>query len=150
MALTPGFAESPKLEPAASFVAHKQVQVMCASDYTAWKQFAGTHGDANGLATPGTDVMYLSPDACAFMRARQRAKPVALYSIGASILGLTHESVHLRGETDEGKTDCAASHEMVAVAQRFFGFKTRAAIRALMAQVAKYRTRVSSIYRTVC
>lgn len=146
------FNRSGKLEPAASFVAGKPVQVMCAatwSDWRAWIEENG-RGEANGTALVGGDAMHLSPDTCRFLRDRQRGRTVDLFAMGGTILVLTHESIHLRGERDEGVTDCSASHEMVAVAQRFFGFKDRVKLRALMAKVAKYRSREAPQYRTVC
>jgi hypothetical protein len=146
-----GFHLESHFTAAATFVARKPVAVACANTYTDWRAWVGAHvGDANGSAQPGGDVAKLSPDACRYLRDRQRGRAVSLYSIAASLLVLVHESIHLRGEHDEGVTDCAASHEMVGVARQFFGFKTRTAIRALMAQVAKVRDREPAVYRSVC
>jgi hypothetical protein len=84
------------------------------------------------------------------MTARLRGRAVETYALAAAIETLTHESIHARGEADEGKTDCAAMHEMPGVAVRFFGFKKRAALRGLMAAAWRYHGRADAIYRSVC
>ncbi len=147
-----GFYEPSKLETAASSIAGKRVQVLCADSVAVWRTWTHSigHGKAGGAALIGGTVMRFAPDICQFLLSRQRGRPVPLYSLGASILAFTHEAIHLRGERDEGKTDCTASYEMAGVAQRFFGFKTYAARRALMAQVARYRALEPAAYRTVC
>jgi hypothetical protein len=147
-----GFVESKPLEPAASYVARKPVAVQCASSVASWTEWVASNGgsSANGSAQPGDTVMYLSPQVCSYLRGWQRGRPVALVSLGPSLLVLTHEAVHLRGLSDEGTVDCDATHEMVAVAQRFFGIRSRATMHELMADVARYRQLEPAVYRTVC
>jgi hypothetical protein len=61
-----------------------------------------------------------------------------------------HESIHARGETDEGVTDCDAAHRVPGVAVRFFKVKPGKQLRALMTLVWKYRATGPASQRTVC
>lgn len=146
----PGFYEAKRLEPAASFVAGKPVQVWCALDETAWHVFAPA-GTEHGLATPGGAAMYLDTPGCPpLRRALVRSTDVHQPMLAATIAILTHEAIHLRGESDEGVTECAAMHEMPRVAVRFFTVRPGKQLRALMADAwAGYRVE-SPAYRTVC
>jgi hypothetical protein len=63
---------------------------------------------------------------------------------------LTHEAIHLRGETDDGVTDCAAMHEMAGVAARFFHAPAGKGLRALMAAAWSWHRKAPAEYTTVC
>lgn len=140
-----GFHSSPRLALAASFVAGKPVTVMCANTQYDWQQYGGTSNEF-GLATPGDNVIKLAPDVCRFLL----AKIVTPNGFGSSLLVLTHEAIHARGESDEGVTDCAAVHEMPRVAVKFFRVKAGKQLRAVMANAWYYRKGEPPTYRTGC
>ena len=111
---TPGFHEAKALEPAASFVAGKPVQVMCANSDASWHDFTTSHYGANviidlqGSAEVRGSQLWLSPIACRYLNYGASAPlPTLNYpSLAPSINTLTHEAIHLRGESDEGVTEC--------------------------------------------
>lgn len=140
-----GFYESLRLEPAASFVAGKPVKVWCANSQADWVQYGG-RDESFGLAIPGGNIVNLAPVVCRYLR----AKIITPNGLGASLLVLTHESIHARGETDEGVTDCAAVHEMPRVAVKFFKVRPGKQLRAVMANAWNYRDREVEQYRTIC
>lgn len=71
-------------------------------------------------------------------------------ALAAVIAILTHEAIHLRGERDEGVTECAAMHEMPRVAVVYFHVVPGRRLRALMAAAwVGYRDEAPA-YRTVC
>jgi len=149
-----GFSLSPRLAPAASFVAGKPVKVWCASSQYNWEQFLAATGragiEANGSAIPGSSEIKLSPTVCQNLRLQLAGKPVRYIALGPSILGLVHEAIHDRGESNEGVTDCAAVHEMPRVAVRFFHVKAGKRLRAVMAATWTYRGTEPAVYRSVC
>lgn len=120
--------------------------VWCAKTQYDWQQHVG-EGDANGTAHVETGEVFLSPVVCRSIRLRLDRKPVLLASFGPSLLVLVHEAVHLRGELDEGRTDCAAARAVPAVARRFFRFTTTG---PLSSAVAAYRAKQPPEYVAVC
>lgn len=148
-----GFYESRVLEPAASYVAKKPVKVWCAKTTAAWRAWSVavdlTDG-ANGSAAVGGTAMHLSHAACPSLRGAAIGIPQYSPTLSATIGGLTHEAIHLRGERDEGVTDCAAMHEMPRVAVLFFGIKPGRQLRELMADAWDYHRSQSAQYLTVC
>lgn len=146
------FYEARVLEPAASFVAHKPVRVWCAASSGAWAEFATGKAAAvtHGLTVPGSAVTHLDQVVCVNLRARALGLIPASPNLGASIEVLTHESIHMRGEHDEGVTDCAAVHEMARVAVVYFKVRAGKQLRALMAAAWAWRDELASPYRTVC
>ena len=139
-----GFYKSVVLAPAASFVAGKPVTVYCANSEYDWQQYGGT-GSEHGLAVPGSSVIKLDPDVCRLLRATTIKD-----GFGASLLVLVHESIHARGEKEEGVTDCSAVHEMPRVAVKFFHVKAGKQLRAVMANAWHYRAGETAVYRSVC
>lgn len=145
-AATPaGFYKSVVLAPAASFVAGKPITVYCANSAYDWQQYGATTHEF-GLAVPGSSEIKLAPDVCRYLR----ATIVNPNGFGSSLLVLVHESIHARGEKDEGVTDCAAVHEMPRVAVKFFRVKAGKQLRDVMANAWNYRGRETAPYRTVC
>jgi hypothetical protein len=148
----PVFKPSPRLAPAASFVAGKPVVVLCAASDADWTKYLHGLGatDANGATVPGSSETRLSAIVCRYLAWRLGGKTPSLFPLAAAVETLTHESIHARGEVDEGKTDCAAMHEMVAVSRRFFGVTSRKTLRSLMAFAWQFHARQSPPYKTVC
>lgn len=149
-----GFYEAKVLEPAASYVAGKPAIVYCAATAGAWATFLVETGragqDANGSAVVGSSEAKLSYAACSYLRVAARFPLPPSLGFAASVLTLTHESIHLRGERDEGVTDCAAVHEMPRVAVKFFRVKAGRQLRTLMAQAWAARAEEAAPYRSVC
>ena len=116
----PGFHEAKALEPAASFVAHKRTIVWCADSDRTWASFvsrrypsgSGPADDVAGSADIGGGQLWLVRVVCRSLAyGVQKQPPRKLYaSIAPSIETLTHEAIHVRGETDDGATDCDAMH----------------------------------------
>jgi hypothetical protein len=153
-AAPPGFHTSPRLAPVASFVAGKPMTVLCANSNAEWRTYLDDNGytgrTANGATVVGTSVSLFSPIVCSSLILKLRGKTVANNLFGPSLLGLTHEAIHARGTFDEGKTDCAAVHEMPRVAVKFFGVTAGKKLRAVMAATWVYRGLQPAAYRTVC
>jgi hypothetical protein len=112
----------------ASRIAGKPVSVGCdeARDYVGYVQHA------EGIAIVGGDRAYVTPEICFALyrfayendeRGSQTARAIAV---------LAHEAWHLRGESDEGTTECYALQSGVALGRRL-GLDEGAA-RRMMAQ----------------
>lgn len=149
-----GFYEAKRLEPAAAFVAKKPVKVWCASNAAAWSAWLTANNDTTanvqGATYPGTAETHLSPTVCANLALQLAYGGEAYLPLAPSIETLTHESILMRGETDEGITDCDAMHEMPGVAVRFFNVKAGKQLRALMASAWVDHRRKSAIYQSQC
>jgi hypothetical protein len=149
-----GFREAVKLEPAASFVAGKPVQVACAKGGLEWVQFIRPlYGNVNpgGATAPGSTLIHLSPTVCRYLEAQLRKptkKPGEAFA--GSLLTIVHEAIHARGERDEGTTDCAAVHESPRVAVRYFHVRSGRQLRGMMALMWQYRAESPPDLRTVC
>jgi hypothetical protein len=157
---TPGFHEAKPLEPAASFVAGKPAIVWCANSESSWRAFltdrysSGASTDVQGSADIAQGKFWLSPIVCKTLGFAAISAQDAIHypSLAPSVAVLTHESIHLRGETDEGVTDCDAMHEMPRLAVKFFHVTAGKKLRALMAAAwAWHRAPTGNpIYRSVC
>lgn len=148
-----GFYEAKRLAAPASFVARKPASINCAKDAASWHAWADPiYGNVpvNASSKPGSSEAYFSPIICRTLLAKLNKRAVNPYTFAASVLGLVHESIHLRGETNEGTTDCKAVHEMPRVLVTWFGVKPGAALRAVMAQAWRYRSTEPPAYRTAC
>lgn len=147
-----GFTAAPRLEPAASFVAGKHVTVWCARSLGEWRQYVAgrSESDILGLTVPGSSEIRVAPVVCTNLRAKLNGQVVGNDGFAPSLLLLVHEAVHARGSADEGKTDCAATHETPRVAVKFFRVKAGKQLRAVMAAVWTWRTTSPPAYRTVC
>ena len=148
-----GFVETVRLEPAASFVARRPVAVNCATTHEVWLAYAasfGFNGDSVGITIPGNSETALSDAMCRSLQVVNGTRAPHLYALAAAVETLVHESIHMRGERDEGVTDCAAMHEMPRVAVRFFKVKPGRQLRALMANAWQIHAAKPPPYRTVC
>jgi hypothetical protein len=98
----------------ASRIAGKPVRIRCDESGA----FVGTVQHADGVATVGGELAYLTPERCqdlyrlAFdgdVRSSQTARAIAV---------LAHEAWHLRGISDEGTTECYALQSGVGLGER--------------------------------
>lgn len=151
-AVTPGFYEAKRLEPAASFDAGKRVTVLCS---TSKASFAASNShlsvDGGGYVLPDDlTTMYLRSDVCAILHAWLNHRRVEDYDFASAALVLTHEATHLRGETDEGATDCAALAKLPAVIRRFFPPGRRTTVADLMLYARDAHSRKPAAYQGDC
>jgi hypothetical protein len=100
-----GFHEVRALEPAASFVAKKHVVVACPNSPAVWSQFISGRS-AGGNTVIGGDTIRLSYGVCSWLMS---SPDVRASAYAGSVVVLTHESIHARGESDEGVTDCCCA-----------------------------------------
>ena len=98
----------------ASRIAGKEVSVRCdeARDYV------GAVQHADGVATLGGDLAILTPEICHDLYRLAFDGEVAGSRTGRAIAVLAHEAWHLRGEADEGTTECYALQSGVELGRR--------------------------------
>jgi hypothetical protein len=104
-----------RISAEAGAVAGKQVRVGC--DTSGRRVGAVQHAD--GVAIVGGDQAYLTPELCYALHKLAADGEVPAFSTTArAIAVLAHEAWHLRGERDEGVTECYALQSGVAVGRR--------------------------------
>jgi hypothetical protein len=98
----------------ASLIAEKQVSIRCdeARDYV------GVVQHADGVAEVGGDLAILTPEICDDLYRLAFDGETNGSRTGRAVAVLAHESWHLRGEGDEGVTECYALQSGVALGQR--------------------------------
>jgi hypothetical protein len=153
-----GFTSRPALAARAAYIAGKPVTVNCANDAGTWESYVATlsvpppNGHSGGF-TPaiGGDATYLAPEVCDLLLGRIRGKAVLLQVLGGAIDVLAHESIHLRGEPDEGKTECAAIRSLPAYVVARWGFRknSRAYFEALNGARSFHRD-LPAAYQALC
>ncbi len=98
----------------ASRIAEKPVAIRCdeARDYV------GAVQHADGVATVGGDLALLTPEICHDLYRLVFEDETTGSRTGHAIAVLAHEAWHLRGQGDEGTTECYALQSGVALGQR--------------------------------
>ena len=98
----------------ASAIAGKPVAVRCdeARDYV------GTVQHADGVASVGGELAILTPEICHDLYRLAFDGEVTGARTGRAIAVLAHEAWHLRGESDEGTTECLALQSGVQLGRR--------------------------------
>jgi hypothetical protein len=98
----------------ASRVAAKPVTIRCdeSGDYV------GAVQHADGVATVGGELAYLTPERCLDLYRLAFKGEVRSSRTARAIAVLAHEAWHLRGESDEGTTECYALQTGVEIGQR--------------------------------
>src|SRR5438105_1244047 len=91
---------------AATFIAGHPVTVNCETDWSAW--IANGSSEDSGYTVIGTPIIYVGPRECETLHALIQDMDVGAYYASSALLTLAHESVHQRGISDEGVTDCTA------------------------------------------
>ncbi len=86
----------------ASRVADKPVTIYCDES----RDFVGAVQHADGVAEVGGERAYLTPEICFDLYRLAFKGDVRGSRTGRAIAVLAHEAWHLRGERDEGKTEC--------------------------------------------
>ena len=98
----------------AARIAEKRVTIRCdeARDYVGFVQHA------DGVAIVGGDRAYLTPEICNDLYRLAFRDDVSGAKTGRAIAVLAHEAWHLRGEGDEGRTECYALQSGVELGMR--------------------------------
>ena len=125
-----------RLSAEASRLAEKPVSVGCdeARDYVGYVQHA------DGIAVVGGDRTYVTPEVCFALYRLAFEGEVRGSRTGRAIAVLSHESWHLRGESDEGTTECYALQSGVELGQRL-GLDEGTAQRLMAQQLTENRLR---------
>jgi hypothetical protein len=125
-----------RLSAEASWLAEKLVSVGCdeARDYVGYVQHA------DGIAVVGGDRTYVTPEICFTLYRLAFEGEVRGSRTGRAIAVLSHESWHLRGESDEGTTECYALQSGVELGQRL-GLDEETARRLMAQQLTENRLR---------
>lgn len=97
-----------------SRIAAKPVTIRCdeSGDYV------GAVQHADGVATVGGDVAYLTPERCLDLYRLAFKGEIRGSETGRALAVLAHESWHLRGVRNEGMTECYALQSGVKLGQR--------------------------------
>jgi hypothetical protein len=135
---------SRRLSEEASRVAEKGVTIRC--DESGGRVGAVQHAD--GVAFVGGTVAYLTPQVCFDLYRLAYKHEAASNRTGRALAVLSHEAWHLRGVSDEGRTECYALQSAVDVGRRL-GLSTGTSRRLMRQQLAEnaLRTGSTSEYR---
>jgi hypothetical protein len=125
-----------RFSDAASEIAGKPVSVRCdeARDYV------GAVQHADGVAIVGGDLAILTPEICHDLYRLAFDGEVTGARTGRAISVLAHEAWHLRGEDDEGRTECFGLQSGVALGMSL-GLDESEARRLMRQQLAENQLR---------
>ena len=125
-----------RLSAEVSRLAEKPVSVGCdeARDYVGYVQHA------DGIAVVGGDRTYVTPEICFALYRLAFEGEVRGSRTGRAIAVLSHESWHLRGESDEATTECYALQSGVELGRRL-GLDEGTAQRLMAQQLTENRLR---------
>ena len=98
----------------ASRIATKPVTIRCDES----RDYVGLIQHADGVAAVGGDRAYLTPERCFDLYRLAFEGEVTSSQTARALAVLAHEAWHLRGEGDEGTTECYALQSGVALGQR--------------------------------
>jgi hypothetical protein len=98
----------------ASLIAGKEVRIRCDES----GQYVGAVQHADGVATVGGDLAYLTPERCHDLYRLAFEDEVTASQTARAIVVLAHEAWHLRGVREEGTTECYALQSGVALGER--------------------------------
>jgi hypothetical protein len=98
----------------ASQIAGKDVRIRCDES----GEYVGAVQHADGVAQVGGDLAYLTPERCLDLYRLAFEGDVTGSQTGRAISVLAHEAWHLRGEGNEGTTECYAIQSGVELGRR--------------------------------
>ena len=116
----------------ASRVADKPVTIYCDES----RDFVGAVQHADGVAEVGGERAYLTPEICFDLYRLAFKGDVRGSRTGRAIAVLAHEAWHLRGERDEGKTECYGLQSGVEIG-RALGLSEERARQLMRQQLAE-------------
>jgi hypothetical protein len=98
----------------ASLIAGKDVRIRCDES----GEYVGAVQHADGVAQVGGDLAYLTPERCLDLYRLAFDGDVTGSQTARAIAVLAHEAWHLRGEGNEGRTECFALQSGVELGRR--------------------------------
>jgi hypothetical protein len=98
----------------ASRIAEKPVRIRCDES----GEYVGAVQHADGVAAVGGDLAYLTPERCLDLYRLAFDDEVRGSQTGRALAVLGHETWHLRGERDEGTTECYGLQSGVELGRR--------------------------------
>ena len=133
-----------RLSREASTIAGKPVAIRCDEA----GNVVGAVQHADGVALVGGDVAYLTPERCFDLYRLAFGGDITSNRTARALAVLAHESWHLRGERDEGTTECYALQSGVELGRRL-GLSEGTARRMMRQQLAEngLRNGASAEYR---
>jgi hypothetical protein len=116
----------------ASRIVGRSVEIRCDES----RRIVGAVQHSDGVAEVGGDLAYLTPDRChdLYRQAFEGGGPFSQTARAVAVLA--HEAWHLRGERDEGRTECFALQSGVELARRL-GASDDTARRMMRQQLAE-------------
>ena len=123
----------------ASRIVGKPVRIRCDEEGA----FVGAIQHADGVATVGGELSYLTPERCYDLYRLAFDGEVTFSQTARAIAVLAHESWHLRGVADEGTTECYALQSGVELGQRL-GLSEGTARQMMRQQLAENAGRTGS------
>jgi hypothetical protein len=120
----------------ASRVVGRPVEIRCDEA----GEFVGAVQHADGVAAVGGRLAYLTPEICHDLYRLAFRDEVTFSRTARAIAVLAHEAWHLRGERNEGVTECYALQSGVALGRRL-GLDEDTARRMMRQQLAENRLR---------
>jgi hypothetical protein len=124
-------AAEARMSVEASRVAGKPVRIECDTS----GRHVGAVRHADGVATVGGSLAYLTPELCyALERLTAHGEVTGFSQTARAVAVLAHEAWHLRGVANEGRTECFALQSGVRVARRL-GLDEETARRMMRSQL---------------
>jgi hypothetical protein len=123
----------------ASRIAGKPVRIRCDESGA----FVGAVQHADGVATVGGELAYLTPERCDSLYRLAFDGEVTSSQTARAIAVLSHEAWHLRGIDDEGTTECYALQSGVELGERL-GLSEDTARRFMRQQLVENAGRTGS------
>jgi hypothetical protein len=120
----------------ASRIAEKPVSIRCDES----RDYVGAVQHADGVAIVGGDLALLTPEICHDLYRLAFEDETTGARTGRALAVLAHEAWHLRGERDEGTTECYALQSGVELGVRF-GLSESTARQLMRQQLTENATR---------
>jgi len=123
----------------ASRVAGKPVTIRCDES----RDYVGFVQHADGVALVGGDRAYLTPEICLDLYRLAFKDEIDSSNTGRAVAVLAHEAWHLRGERNEGTTECYALQSGVEIGRRL-GLSEERARQLMRQQLAENALRIGA------
>lgn len=150
-----GFRDSTRLSSIATEIVGKPVVVSCARTKDAWVGFSNLQGipggAARGFADQPDGVAYLTVNVCRALEGWLRGKNApTILTLGSEALTLVHETMHLRGISNEHAADCAALAELPRVLRIHFRVKSARLLSLAMRSAKAEHDSAPAAYTGAC
>jgi hypothetical protein len=129
-------AATARFSAEASQIVGRPVDIRCDEE----GRFVGAVQHADGVAVVGGSVAYLTPQICHDLYRLAFENDVGFNRTAHALVVLAHEAWHLRGERDEGRTECFALQSGVELGQRL-GLTEETAQRMMRQQLVENQLR---------